>query len=70
MSALVAEDRALEVVRVLAVALAALVVGFQDRLDLIEQFLADDGVVATFVELAVVDELSDVEGVGQQRIDG
>jgi hypothetical protein len=55
-----AADRALEVVLVLAVALAGVAVGDEHGLDLVEQLLADQRLMATLVDMALV---GDVAGV-------
>jgi hypothetical protein len=57
-------------VLVLAVALAALVVGFQDCLDRLEQLLVYECFVASGVNLALVADLARVEGVREQGVDG
>ncbi|HEV3322353.1 MAG TPA: hypothetical protein VG147_09215 [Solirubrobacteraceae bacterium] len=57
-----AADRALEVVLVCTVALAGMVVGFEDGLDAVEELLADERLVPAWVALAAVGDDPGVVG--------
>ncbi|HEY3684251.1 MAG TPA: hypothetical protein VGL93_14540 [Streptosporangiaceae bacterium] len=64
-AAAAAEQRPLEVMVVYSTAFLGGRAGLDDLLDLLEQFLADEGLVPTFVLLALVHEVADVVTVTQ-----
>lgn len=63
-----AADRALEVMLVLAVALTGVPVGNEHGLDLVEQLLADERLMAALVDMALVGDVPGVVRAAQQFV--